>query len=97
MRLGAEHLYRRHGIGYCVSGVGGAMREVVEKKVLNENDRLAAELRQRYREQNILCVNFISSPGFGKTALLEKTLGSFAPGTPVAVLTGDLQTDNDAR
>jgi hydrogenase nickel incorporation protein HypB len=73
------------------------MREVVEKKVLNENDRLAAELRRRYREQNILCVNFISSPGSGKTALLEKTLGSFAPGTSVAVLTGDLQTDNDAR
>jgi hydrogenase nickel incorporation protein HypB len=73
------------------------MREVVEKKVLNENDRLAAELRQRYREQNIRCVNFISSPGSGKTALLEKTLGSFAPGTSVAVLTGDLQTDNDAR
>jgi hydrogenase nickel incorporation protein HypB len=73
------------------------MREVVEKKVLNENDRLAAELRQRYREQNILCVNFISSPGSGKTALLEKTLGSFAPDALVAVLTGDLQTDNDAR
>jgi hydrogenase nickel incorporation protein HypB len=73
------------------------MREVVEKKVLSENDRLAAELRRRYREQNILCVNFISSPGSGKTALLEKTLGRFAPGTSVAVLTGDLQTDNDAR
>jgi len=73
------------------------MREVVEKKVLSENDRLAAELRQRYRGQNILCVNFISSPGSGKTTLLEKTLGSFAAGTPVAVLTGDLQTDNDAR
>jgi hydrogenase nickel incorporation protein HypB len=73
------------------------MRAVVEKKVLSENDRLAAELRQRYHEQNILCVNFISSPGSGKTALLEKTLGSFAPGTSVAVLTGDLQTDNDAR
>jgi hydrogenase nickel incorporation protein HypB len=73
------------------------MREVVEKKVLSENDRLAAELRQRYREQNILCVNFISSPGSGKTALLEKTLASFAPAQPVAVLTGDIQTDNDAR
>jgi len=73
------------------------MREVLEKKVLSENDRLAAALRQRYREQNILCVNFISSPGSGKTALLEKTLSSFAPGTSVAVLTGDLQTDNDAR
>ena len=73
------------------------MREAIEKKVLSENDRLATELRQRYRDQNILCVNLISSPGSGKTALLEKTLGSFAPGTRVAVLTGDLQTDNDAR
>lgn len=73
------------------------MRETVEKKVLSENDRLAAELRQRYRDQNILCVNFISSPGSGKTALLEKTLASLPAGLSVAVLTGDVQTDNDAR
>jgi len=73
------------------------MREIVEKKVLSENDRLAAELRQRYREQNILCVNLISSPGSGKTALLERTLASFTPTHAVAVLTGDTQTDNDAR
>jgi hydrogenase nickel incorporation protein HypB len=73
------------------------MRELIEKKVLSENDRLAAELRQRYREQNILCVNFISAPGSGKTALLERTLASFMPSRPVAVLTGDIQTDNDAR
>ncbi len=73
------------------------MREVVEKKVLSENDRLAAELRQRYREQNILCVNLISSPGSGKTTLLEKTLASLPKNSPVAVLTGDIQTDNDAR
>lgn len=73
------------------------MREVVEKKVLSENDRLAAELHQRYREEGILCVNLISSPGSGKTELLEKTLASFGKGTAVAVLTGDLQTDNDAK
>lgn len=73
------------------------MRETVEKKVLSENDRLAAELRQRFLDENILCVNLISSPGSGKTMLLEKTLAALAPGTPVAVLTGDIQTDNDAR
>jgi len=73
------------------------MRELVERKVLGENDRLAAELRQRYRDQNILCVNLISSPGSGKTALLERTLASFTPAHSVAVLTGDIQTDNDAR
>lgn len=73
------------------------MREIVEKKVLSENDRLAAELRQRYHAENILCVNLISSPGSGKTALLEKTLASLPQGSSVAVLTGDIQTDNDAR
>jgi hydrogenase nickel incorporation protein HypB len=73
------------------------MREAVEQKVLSENDRLAAELRQRYREENILCVNLISSPGSGKTALLERTLESFVKDRHVSVLTGDLQTDNDAR
>ena len=73
------------------------MRETVEKKVLSENDRLAADLRQRYRDQNIFCVNLISSPGSGKTALLERTLASFTPSNSIAVLTGDIQTDNDAR
>lgn len=73
------------------------MREVVEKKVLSENDRLAAELRQRYRDQNVLCVNLISSPGSGKTTLLEKTLAALDKSLNVAVLTGDIQTDNDAR
>ena len=73
------------------------MREAVEKKVLSENDRLAAALRQRYRDEGILCVNLVSSPGSGKTALLEKTLAAFAKDAAVAVLTGDLQTDNDAK
>ena len=73
------------------------MREIVEKKVLSENDRLAGELRQRYHEQHILCVNLISSPGSGKTTLLEKTLASLPQSSAVAVLTGDIQTDNDAR
>jgi hydrogenase nickel incorporation protein HypB len=73
------------------------MREAIEKKVLSENDRLAAALRERYRDEGILCANLVSSPGSGKTALLEKTLASFPRDTRVAVLTGDLQTDNDAR
>lgn len=73
------------------------MREAVEKKVLSENDRLAAGLRARFRDENIVCVNLISSPGSGKTMLLEKTLAALPKGTQLAVLTGDLQTDNDAR
>jgi len=72
-------------------------RVPLERKVLSENDRIAAELRERFARQGILALNFISSPGSGKTALLERTLESFATGTRVAVLTGDIQTDNDAR
>jgi hydrogenase nickel incorporation protein HypB len=73
------------------------MREAVEKKVLSENDRLAAALRRRFHDENILCVNLISSPGSGKTMLLEKTLAAFPKDTSVVVLTGDIQTDNDAK
>lgn len=72
-------------------------RVPLEKKVLNENDRIAADLRARFRQEGILCLNLISSPGAGKTSLLEKTLAALPAGDRVAVLTGDIQTDNDAR
>jgi hydrogenase nickel incorporation protein HypB len=68
----------------------------MEKKVLSENDRIAGELRERFRKNDVLCLNLISSPGAGKTSLLERTLEGFARGERVAVLTGDIQTDNDA-
>ena len=70
---------------------------VAEKKVLSENQRIAASLRSRFEEQQVLAVNLVSSPGSGKTTLLEKTLAHFAPQANVAVLTGDLQTENDAK
>ena len=60
---------------------------IVEKKVLNENQLKAAELRERFREHGITCVNIISSPGSGKTALLEQTLATFPETMRVVVLT----------
>jgi hydrogenase nickel incorporation protein HypB len=71
-------------------------RVPLEKKVLSENDRIAAELRERFRQHGVLCLNLISSPGSGKTTLLEKTLDALPHSTRVAVLTGDIQTENDA-
>ena len=44
----------------------------------------------------MLCLNLISSPGAGKTSILERTLEGFTAVDRVAVLTGDIQTDNDA-
>ena len=72
-------------------------RIAVEKKVLNENQILAEQLRERYRANDVLCVNLVSSPGSGKTALLERTLERMDKSERVAVLTGDLQTENDAQ
>lgn len=69
----------------------------VEEKVLNENQRIALDLRRRFQENHVLCLNLISSPGSGKTTLLESTLATFGAEERVAVLTGDLQTENDAR
>ena len=68
----------------------------LQRKVLSENDRVAGELRKRFAEHGILCLNLISSPGSGKTTLLERTLESYPAHARVAVLTGDIQTENDA-
>lgn len=71
-------------------------RVPLEQKVLSENDRIAAELRAHFQAHGTLCLNLISSPGSGKTSLLECTLESLPHDRRVAVLTGDIQTDNDA-
>ena len=72
-------------------------RIAIEKRVLSENDTIAAGIRERLRRTGVLSLNFIGSPGAGKTALLEKTLERLSVHAAVAVLTGDIQTDNDAR
>ena len=69
----------------------------MEGKVLNENEKAAAELRAEFAQHGVFVVNLIGSPGCGKTALLERTLQSFDPARRVAVLTGDIQTDADAE
>ena len=68
----------------------------LQRKVLSENDRIAAGLRQRFNQRGLLCLNLISSPGSGKTSLLEQTLAQLPRQLRPAVLTGDIQTENDA-
>jgi hydrogenase nickel incorporation protein HypB len=74
-----------------------AERVEVREGVLKENDRIAAELREQLAADRTLCLNLISSPGAGKTSILEGTLEALRA-TPlrVAVLTGDIQTERDA-
>lgn len=68
-----------------------------ERKVLSENDRLAAELRRRFAEHGILVLNMVSSPGSGKTTLLEHTLRDLKHEIRMALVAGDVQTENDAN
>lgn len=66
--------------------------------LLERNDRAAADLRQRFRRAGLPVVNLLSSPGAGKTALLERLGRQLAGrGQRLAVIVGDLATDHDAR
>ncbi len=69
----------------------------LEQKVLSENQRVAEGLRAALQHTGTLSINFIGSPGAGKTAFLERTLQLLVPSIRAAVLTGDLQTENDAK
>ena len=69
----------------------------LEKKVLSRNDLLAAELRKLFASENVAVMNMVSSPGSGKTSLLEKTLGSLSRNLSIGVIEGDIQTDKDAE
>lgn len=67
----------------------------VRQGLLKRNDELAAENRQRFQRAGVRVINLASSPGAGKTALLERTLKDLQ-GTKMAVAVGDLATENDA-
>ncbi|HYE89208.1 MAG TPA: hydrogenase nickel incorporation protein HypB, partial [Vicinamibacterales bacterium] len=68
----------------------------VRQHLLNKNDALARRLRQRFADAGVCVISLVSSPGAGKTELLEATLRAMAPHAKVAALVGDLATDNDA-
>jgi hydrogenase nickel incorporation protein HypB len=68
----------------------------VRQNVLKQNDLLARQLRERFREAGVYVVSLVSSPGAGKTAFLESVLTRLRPVRRVAALVGDLATENDA-
>jgi hydrogenase nickel incorporation protein HypB len=69
----------------------------IEKKVLSENDKLAAGIRAQLKQRGIVALNLVSSPGSGKTSLLEKTLGALNNELRIGLIAGDVQTENDAN
>jgi len=69
----------------------------VRERVMARNDELAAEVRRRLAQADVPSFNLVSSPGAGKTALLERTLDALGREIRIAVVTGDVQTQNDAE
>jgi hydrogenase nickel incorporation protein HypB len=69
----------------------------VVQNILQANDRLAAANRRHFDELGIFVINLMSSPGAGKTSLLERTIEGLAGRIRMAVIEGDLQTSHDAE
>lgn len=68
----------------------------VLKSLLTENDHQAMHNRQHFDQHTVLAINLMSSPGSGKTALLEATIDALGDEFAIAVIEGDLETENDA-
>ncbi|BAT71943.1 hydrogenase nickel incorporation protein HypB [Thermosulfidibacter takaii ABI70S6] len=82
----------------CGCGVQGNVRVVkVEKKLTEENQRIADKNREYFKKNGIVAINLISAPGSGKTTLLEKTIEALSKDYTVAVLEGDIETTIDAE
>jgi len=69
----------------------------VERKVLAKNDAIASEIRGKFEENGVFAVNIVSSPGSGKTSLVEKIIEHFNGRMNISVIEGDVQTDLDAQ
>lgn len=69
----------------------------IERKVLEKNDELAAQNRKRFQSNNLFVINVVSSPGSGKTSILERTIEELKGIINIAVIEGDVQTDFDAK
>jgi hydrogenase nickel incorporation protein HypB len=69
----------------------------IERKILEKNDAIANELRKEFNLKKIFVINLLSSPGSGKTSLIERTIIKTRNSFNTAVIAGDVQTDNDAK
>jgi len=91
---GNEHLIRADG-KHAHTEDGRAAVSVL-KSLLAENDHQAAHNREHFDAHGTLAVNLMSSPGAGKTALLEATIDAIGDKYRIVVIEGDLETENDA-
>lgn len=69
----------------------------IERKVLEKNDAIAQQNRELFKKKNLFTMNLVSSPGSGKTSLIERTIHHTRNKFNVAVIEGDVQTNLDAE
>lgn len=69
----------------------------VLRNILEANDQIASRIREQFAARNITAINLISSPGAGKTSLLERTIPLLKTRYRIAVLEGDIATTRDAE
>ncbi len=69
----------------------------IERKVLEKNDQIAQKNRDDFDVNKVFTINVVSSPGSGKTSILERTIERLKGKLIISVIEGDVQTDNDAR
>jgi hydrogenase nickel incorporation protein HypB len=94
---GHEHHHHEHEHG-DEEGEGMQHRTLeLRHSILEKNDRAAERNRGFFRARGLLAINFLSSPGSGKTTLIGETIRRLAPRLKAGVIVGDLATDNDAQ
>ena len=76
---------------------GGREAITVLRDLLHENDHTAAHNRNHFNSHEVVALNLMSSPGAGKTSLLEATIKTLGDEFRIAVIEGDLETENDAE
>jgi hydrogenase nickel incorporation protein HypB len=92
---GNEHLVAAGG--HLATTSSGHESVEVLKGLLDANDHQASHNREHFARHRTLAVNLMSSPGAGKTALLEATADALGDDLKIAVIEGDLETENDAE
>ncbi len=91
---GNEHLVAAGG-HLATTSHGNESVEVL-KGLLDANDQQARHNREHFAKHDVLAINLMSSPGAGKTTLLEATIDAIGDPSRIAVIEGDLETENDA-
>lgn len=95
--VGSANVEIRDGEGVSAHSHASTQSVEVLTSLLRQNDEDAAHNRAHFDRHGVLAVNLMSSPGSGKTSLLEATIDAIGDRYRIAVIEGDLETENDAQ